>query len=119
MRLAYGAAARIELDLRSLREQLVGRRRRSRGRGDFVELERDAREALEELWEDGLGAASLEALERLREFHVGEVGHVASAIRELEAHGRDAWIATAIVADAAAQLAFDVLDDLGELMRLD
>jgi hypothetical protein len=93
--------------------------RRRPGGGAFVDVEDDARDLLDALWDEQLEAASVEALERLREFQVREIECIASAIRELEAHGRDTWIATAIVVDLASQLAFDVLEELGEVVGID
>jgi hypothetical protein len=117
MQIACDAAARVHFDLAGLVPIVAGRLRDSSGRRDWIETEALALEALGGLWDGELRECCARALADVHEVYLVQAATVDDARQVLEAEGRDAWIARALVFELAGRLAWNVLDGEGLLVE--
>jgi hypothetical protein len=117
MQIACDAAARLHFDVAGLVPVVAGRLRGDgAGRRGWIETEALALEALGGLWEGELHKRCAQALADVHGAYLVRVTTVDDARQALEAEGRDAWIAGALVFELAGRLAWNVLDAEGLLV---
>jgi hypothetical protein len=114
-RIAHDTAVRVDVDLDALVPAVVERLRRSRGRRDWIEVEKWSIEALGDLWEDELRESCALALSDVHEYALLQATRVHEAIGLLADEGRDAWIAHAVLDAFGGRLAWKVCDAEGLL----
>ena len=112
LRLAADVDAAFDGDLHGLQAKLA--ERLARGRRDVLRAEELAFALLDEAWAQVQPAAAA-ALEVVARQWANLPAHVAEARRDLDANGRDSWIAQELYARLAFDLAYDALGDVGAL----
>lgn len=115
IRLVDDLDAAFDGDLAAVRAAL--QERLARGRQDIVRGEELAQALLAEAW-DALEPAVAAALDAVEEEYAAAPARLAEARAELLAGGRQSWVARALCARIAFDLAYDALGDIGALAEL-